>query len=123
MYKERLPINYSLKAQKLPLPKYISEMQKNIEIQSLRGFAIAITIIAHFGHVVPEFDPALTYFWLGGGVDLFCRLWFRNRTGSVRSRQRKLCDLNYPILETTHHSSLAGHVLLVCGHPAAVVLL
>jgi len=46
-------------------------MNKNIEIQSLRGFAITITLIDHFGHIHTVFDPLFSYFWLGGGVDLF----------------------------------------------------
>lgn len=44
---------------------------KNIEIQSLRGYAILITIFAHLGALLPHAEPYLVYFWLGGGVDLF----------------------------------------------------
>lgn len=44
---------------------------KNLEIQSLRGYAILLTIVAHMGPLVPEAIPYLKYFWLGGGVDLF----------------------------------------------------
>ncbi len=44
---------------------------KNLEIQGLRGYAIVITITAHFGTLLPQLNPYLSYFWLGGGVDLF----------------------------------------------------
>jgi len=46
-------------------------VNKNLEIQSLRGYAIVLTIIAHFGTLLPQLNPYLGYFWLGGGVDLF----------------------------------------------------
>lgn len=49
----------------------MTEHAKIAEVQSLRGFAIIIVVIAHLGHMVPALDPYLTYFWLGGGVDLF----------------------------------------------------
>jgi len=44
---------------------------KNLEIQSLRGYAIVLTVIAHLGTLLPQVNPYLSYFWLGGGVDLF----------------------------------------------------
>lgn len=44
---------------------------KNLDIEVLRAFAISITIIAHIGLLVPEWYKWTTYFWLGGGVDLF----------------------------------------------------
>lgn len=44
---------------------------RNIEIQSLRGYAILITIFAHLAPLLPHMEPYLVYFWLGGGVDLF----------------------------------------------------
>jgi peptidoglycan/LPS O-acetylase OafA/YrhL len=49
----------------------MTENAKIIEIQSLRGIAVIIVVIAHLGHIVPALDPYLGYFWLGGGVDLF----------------------------------------------------
>ncbi|NOR69585.1 MAG: acyltransferase family protein [Methylomarinum sp.] len=45
--------------------------KKNLEIQSLRGYAIILTVVAHFGTLLPQLNPYLSYFWLGGGVDLF----------------------------------------------------
>ena len=44
---------------------------KNLDIEALRAYAIAITIVAHFVDLVPSWNPWLGYFWLGGGVDLF----------------------------------------------------
>jgi peptidoglycan/LPS O-acetylase OafA/YrhL len=46
-------------------------MNKNLEIQTLRAYAIIITIIAHLGYLIPLLNPYLSYYWLGGGVDLF----------------------------------------------------
>jgi hypothetical protein len=31
----------------------------------------SLTVITHTGVIVPSWSPALGYFWLGGGVDLF----------------------------------------------------
>jgi peptidoglycan/LPS O-acetylase OafA/YrhL len=62
------------------------------EIQSLRGIAVVIVVIAHLGHLVPALDTYLGYFWLGGGVDLFfavsgfviARLLFREERQDLR---------------------------------------
>ncbi|TPK73399.1 acyltransferase [Mesorhizobium sp. B2-4-17] len=45
--------------------------RKNLDIELLRGFAVAITMVAHFVVIVPEWADWTGYFWLGGGVDLF----------------------------------------------------
>jgi len=52
---------------KLPMPG----MEKNWEIESLRAYAILITLVAHLGNLFPSWVPGLSFFWLGGGVDLF----------------------------------------------------
>lgn len=44
---------------------------KNTDIEALRAYAIGITFVAHLHGLVPAWGPALTVFWLGGGVDLF----------------------------------------------------
>lgn len=44
---------------------------KNLDIEALRGYAIAITVVAHLGTIIPEWHRWLNFFWLGGGVDLF----------------------------------------------------
>jgi len=44
---------------------------RNIDIEALRTFAILVTIVAHLGILLPSLTPSLSYFWLGGGVDLF----------------------------------------------------
>ncbi|WP_176038286.1 acyltransferase family protein [Brucella tritici] len=46
-------------------------MQKNSDIEALRGYAIAITFVAHLDGLFITWKPALSTFWLGGGVDLF----------------------------------------------------
>ncbi len=43
----------------------------NLDIELLRAFAIVITLVAHFGTLIPEYYSWSGYFWLGGGVDLF----------------------------------------------------
>ncbi|MDQ2104769.1 acyltransferase family protein [Azospirillum isscasi] len=45
--------------------------KKNIDIEALRAYAIAITIVAHLGVINPSWNEAISYYWLGGGVDLF----------------------------------------------------
>lgn len=49
----------------------LSNQRKNLDIELFRGYAIAITLVAHFGALIPEYNAWLGYFWLGGGVDLF----------------------------------------------------
>lgn len=49
----------------------VSLHSKNLDIEALRGIAIAITFVAHLGELVPAWQGWTTYFWLGGGVDLF----------------------------------------------------
>ncbi|WP_223535167.1 MULTISPECIES: acyltransferase family protein [unclassified Pseudomonas] len=44
---------------------------KNLDIEVLRAYAIAITFVAHLGLLNPDWFKWTTYFWLGGGVDLF----------------------------------------------------
>ena len=44
---------------------------KNLDIEALRGYAVAITFVAHLITLVPEWQNWVGYFWLGGGVDLF----------------------------------------------------
>ncbi len=46
-------------------------LQKNSDIEALRGYAIAITFVAHLDGLFITWKPALSVFWLGGGVDLF----------------------------------------------------
>ncbi|WP_413794639.1 MULTISPECIES: acyltransferase family protein [unclassified Pseudomonas] len=45
--------------------------QKNLDIEVLRAYAIIITFVAHLGRLNPAWYKWTTYFWLGGGVDLF----------------------------------------------------
>ncbi|WP_158231308.1 acyltransferase [Bradyrhizobium sp. C9] len=47
------------------------EQQKNLDIELFRGFAVAITVVSHFGYLIHEWFEWTGYFWLGGGVDLF----------------------------------------------------
>ncbi len=49
----------------------VEHHEKNLDIEVLRAYAITITVIAHLGLLVPEWYRWTTYFWLGGGVDLF----------------------------------------------------
>lgn len=44
---------------------------KSFDIEALRAYAISITVIAHAPDIVPEWTSWSTYYWLGGGVDLF----------------------------------------------------
>lgn len=44
---------------------------KNSDIEALRAYAIAITVFAHLNILVPQWYGITSYFWLGGGVDLF----------------------------------------------------
>ena len=44
---------------------------KNTDIEVLRAYAIAITVIAHLNILIPQWYGVTAYFWLGGGVDLF----------------------------------------------------
>ncbi|WP_160297423.1 acyltransferase family protein [Caballeronia zhejiangensis] len=46
-------------------------MQKNLDIEALRGYAIGLTVGAHLARLVPSWDRWVYAFWLGGGVDLF----------------------------------------------------
>jgi len=46
-------------------------MQKNVDIEALRTFAVGMTVIAHLGELIPGWTSTLTIFWLGSGVDLF----------------------------------------------------
>jgi peptidoglycan/LPS O-acetylase OafA/YrhL len=45
--------------------------KKNLDIEVLRAYAIVITFVAHLGLLNPAWYKWTTYFWLGGGVDLF----------------------------------------------------
>lgn len=45
--------------------------ERNLDIEALRGLAIALTLTAHAGILIPQWGPTLSYFWLGSGVDLF----------------------------------------------------
>lgn len=44
---------------------------KNLEIQSLRAYAVLLVLIAHMTYLVLPLNPKLQFFWLGCGVDLF----------------------------------------------------
>ncbi|WP_439878161.1 acyltransferase family protein [Pseudomonas prosekii] len=63
-------------------------MQKNIDIEALRTYAVGMTVIAHLGELIPSWTPALSVFWLGSGVDLFfsisgfliCQILLQQRT-------------------------------------------
>lgn len=44
---------------------------KNLDIEVLRAYAISITLVAHLGVLHPDWYSWTSYFWLGGGVDLF----------------------------------------------------
>ncbi|WP_223519112.1 acyltransferase family protein [Pseudomonas sp. GL-B-19] len=46
-------------------------MQKNIDIEALRTYAVGMTVIAHLGELIPAWTSSLSVFWLGSGVDLF----------------------------------------------------
>lgn len=48
-----------------------SNMQKNIDIEALRTYAVAMTAVAHLGELIPSWTAPLSVFWLGSGVDLF----------------------------------------------------
>ena len=72
---------------------------KNLEIQSLRGYAVLITILAHFGVLVLQLAPYLDYFWLGGGVDLFfCISGFVIARGLLEKKEKKFLDFYLPFL-------------------------
>jgi peptidoglycan/LPS O-acetylase OafA/YrhL len=72
---------------------------KNIEIQSLRGYAILITIFAHLGALIPQVEPYLVYFWLGGGVDLFfCISGFVIARGLFEREDRVFLEFYLPFL-------------------------
>lgn len=49
----------------------INTNKKNLDIEVLRAYAILITFIAHVGVLNPTWSSWTTFFWLGGGVDLF----------------------------------------------------
>lgn len=49
----------------------LSNSNRNLDIELFRAYAIAITLVAHFGSLIPEYYAWSGYFWLGGGVDLF----------------------------------------------------
>lgn len=51
-----------------------SNNRLNLDIQALRAYAITITIVAHLGFIIPSWTKWTSYFWLGGGVDLFFAL-------------------------------------------------
>lgn len=51
--------------------KHIHIDNKNSDIEVLRAYAIAITVVAHLNILVPQWYGVTSYFWLGGGVDLF----------------------------------------------------
>lgn len=42
-----------------------------LDIEAFRAYAISITIVAHLGELIPDWSVWASYFWLGGGVDLF----------------------------------------------------
>lgn len=44
---------------------------KNRDIECLRAVAIIITLVAHIGSLIGPWNVWTTFFWLGGGVDLF----------------------------------------------------
>ena len=46
-------------------------MKKNLEIEVLRAYAITLVFIAHIPYLFPELGTYTSYYWLGGGVDLF----------------------------------------------------
>ncbi|MDH4581364.1 acyltransferase [Pseudomonas sp. BN415] len=46
-------------------------MNKNRDIECFRAYAVIITFIAHLWVINPSWQAWTTYFWLGGGVDLF----------------------------------------------------
>ncbi|WP_137885664.1 acyltransferase [Pseudomonas sp. 2FE] len=72
---------------------------KNIEIQGLRGYAILITVAAHFGFLVLPLAPYLEYFWLGGGVDLFfCISGFVIARGLFKRREHGFLAFYLPFL-------------------------
>lgn len=72
---------------------------KNLEIQSLRGYAILITVIAHLGPIAPPLIPYLAYFWLGGGVDLFfCISGFVIARSLFQAQREQLSAFYWPFL-------------------------
>ena len=46
-------------------------MTKNHKIEVLRAYSILLVIIAHLPYLFPDLGVYTSYFWLGGGVDLF----------------------------------------------------
>jgi peptidoglycan/LPS O-acetylase OafA/YrhL len=45
--------------------------ERNTDIEALRGYAVAITFVAHLGALFPAWNTSLNFFYFGGGVDLF----------------------------------------------------
>jgi len=54
-----------------PVHENLSSRRRNIDIELFRAYAIAFTLVAHVGSLIPECYAWSGYFWLGGGVDLF----------------------------------------------------
>lgn len=54
-----------------PVHGNLSNSKRNLDIELFRAYAISITLVAHFGALIPEYYAWSGYFWLGGGVDLF----------------------------------------------------
>ncbi|CAN1599922.1 acyltransferase family protein [Pseudomonas mediterranea] len=72
---------------------------RNLEIQSLRGYAILLTVIAHLEPLVLTLNPYLHYFWLGGGVDLFfCISGFVIAKGLLLKRDESFIRFYAPFL-------------------------
>ncbi|AXM95950.1 acyltransferase family protein [Pseudomonas plecoglossicida] len=72
---------------------------KNLEIQSLRGYAILLTVIAHLEPLVLPLSAYTHYFWLGGGVDLFfCISGFVIARGLLAKRESNFIRFYVPFL-------------------------
>lgn len=66
----------------------------------MRGYAILITVVAHLGPIMlSEHRHYLTYFWLGGGVDLFfCISGFVIAKGMLKEKRNEFLLIYIPFL-------------------------
>lgn len=75
--------------------KHIHLDTKNSDIEVLRAYAIAITVVAHLNILVPQWYGITSYFWLGGGVDLFFCISGFLIAGTLMKKSQSLGFINF----------------------------